>query len=508
METEIELKFFVSTEFSHTLKEKIAEMKVLQHSKRQLGNTYFDSPDHWLRQHDIGMRIRSYDDVFVQTVKTSGRVIAGLHQRPEYNAEHSSNTPDLSLHPQDIWPEGRSIESLSAEIQPIFSTDFEREQWLVSMPEGSQIEVAFDQGKVTAGEQESPICEVELELKSGQTETLFTLARQLCEDGGMRLGNMSKAARGYRLAFGGESEPVKPFESVESSSENTVEECLLQSLEHGLAHWHYHEEIYTEHDSEQAIDSLKQITVAVGFIRQLLNTYKTMIPKRATAIIRQELDWFDSELQWLRQFDYFNKLTEGKGHVLRKLDSQKFLVSRINEQIEALPSREQMMQLFHSARYTGLLLDLSRWILSRGWQPFLDDKTREKMSQELKPFAVKRLDSSWARLMEVFPPEHEMQRQDYSEQQGELAHNLYTGLAFASLFDVETRTQFRWPWVDLLQGIDDLHTLSVLEDLLPELSEEEQRQLERWLQRQEVSIIHAMEQTRKVCVELDPYWNI
>ncbi|GAL21392.1 adenylate cyclase [Vibrio maritimus] len=33
--------------------------------------------------------------------------MAGLHQRPEYNAEHSSNIPDLTLHPTDIYPEGK-----------------------------------------------------------------------------------------------------------------------------------------------------------------------------------------------------------------------------------------------------------------------------------------------------------------------------------------------------------------------------------------------------------------
>ena len=88
MENEIELKFFVSPEFSNTLQDLIVQEKVLQHSCRKLGNIYFDTKENWLRVHDIGLRIRRFDDVYVQTVKTSGRVVAGLHQRPEYNAEH------------------------------------------------------------------------------------------------------------------------------------------------------------------------------------------------------------------------------------------------------------------------------------------------------------------------------------------------------------------------------------------------------------------------------------
>lgn len=205
MENEIELKFFVSPEFSDVLKQKLTEQKILQQNTRDLGNTYFDTQDNWLRQHDTGMRIRRFDDVFVQTVKTSGRVVAGLHQRPEYNAEHSSNIPDPSLHPDDIWPEGRSVAELSEQLTPIFATNFNRELWLIGMADGSQVEVVFDQGEVVAGENTTPICEVELELKSGQTDALFTLARQLSEEGGVRLGNLSKAARGYRLAQGYEA---------------------------------------------------------------------------------------------------------------------------------------------------------------------------------------------------------------------------------------------------------------------------------------------------------------
>lgn len=157
---------------------KIAETKVLQHSCRELGNIYFDTADNWLRKHDTGLRIRRFDDVFVQTVKTAGRVVAGLHQRPEYNAEHDSNEPKLALHPEDIWPAGKDIETLQAELTPLFSTNFTREQWLIGMPDGSQVEVAFDQGFVESGDLQEPICEVELELKSGQTDALFTLSRQ------------------------------------------------------------------------------------------------------------------------------------------------------------------------------------------------------------------------------------------------------------------------------------------------------------------------------------------
>ncbi len=504
METEIELKFFVSPDFSTTLVAKIAEEKVLQHSCRELGNTYFDTTENWLRQHDIGLRIRRYDDVFVQTVKTAGRVVAGLHQRPEYNAEHSNNIPDLFLHPSDIWPIGKEVGVLQQEINPIFSTDFNREQWLISMSDGSQVEVAFDQGWVSSGDRKEEICEVELELISGQTDALFNLARVLCGDGGMRLGNLSKAARGYRLAYDYPGDKTKPLTLVPTEKSHNAEYCFIQSLEHALAHWHHHEQIFVERDEFTA---LHEIAHAIGFIRQTLSVFGGIVPSRASAFLWQELMWLEEELSWLKECDYLDELTDDKGHAMRKLDARKWLVEQLNAQLKVLPNRENTLQLFSSSRYTRLLLDLSRWILTRGWRPFLDDKSRAKMAQDIRVFSVKQLDKTWAELVEAFPLERPLSRQDYIDQQHRLSRNLYTGICFASLYNEEERSAFRLPWEDLKKGIDDLLMLEPLHKLLPNLQGEEQAQLERWLSRQEHSILYAMEQTRKMSIDTLPYWQ-
>lgn len=504
METEIELKLFVSPDFSDTLREKLGGAKVLQHSCRELGNTYFDTADNWLRRHDIGMRIRQIDGVFVQTVKTAGRVVAGLHQRPEYNAEHNSNKPDLALHPAEVWPEGRTTDEVQAQLVPLFSTNFTREQWLVGMSDGSQIEVAFDQGVVEARGEQEPICEVELELKSGQTEALFTLARSLSENGGMRLGNMSKAARGYRLAHGHEGDQVAPLALVNTKSDDSVEACMVNALEHALSHWHYHEQIFTE---RPCIEALHEIRHAISFIRQIFTVFGGIVPRRASALLRQELKWLEQELEWLDVYDNLEDLLEDKGHVLRKLDARKYIVEGLKQVEAQLPSREENLKLLSSARYTGLLLDLSRWILTRGWQPFLDDKAREKITKDVRGFSAKQLDRTWAELVEAFPSEKVLSRQEYIDQQYRLMRNLYTGVSFANLYDTQERNRFRLPWADLMQGIDDLQKLKQLEVFRTQLEGEELSQLERWLLRQETSILHAMEQTRRISVDTKPYWQ-
>ena len=506
METEIELKFFVSSDFSRQIRDKVADLKVLQQRQRNLGNIYYDTPDYLLRQHDIGLRVRRYDDVYVQTLKTAGRVVAGLHQRPEYNAELDSPAPDLSLIPADAWPEGFDVEALSANINPLFSTDFERQQWLVAMPDSSQVELAFDSGDVTTENGGyDPICEVEIELKSGQTDALFVLARELAEKGGLRLGNLSKAARGYRLATDYQGDHVKALGLVPIDGMQSTEQAFVKALEHALEHWHYHEQIYVERPEE---DAILEICNAVGLVRQALTLYGGLIPRRASALLRQELQWLEGELDWVFEARAIARLQSDKGYFLRKLNSQKPLLVKLGERYEALPERSEMLELFHSSRYCNLLLDLSRWILTRGWQPFVDDKVRDKLAEPVRSFANRSLTLSWDELLSVFALENELDRFGYLDQLPRLLRNLLSGCCVASLYDEEDRETFRLPWLDLMQGIEDIQLLEPVRKLASEFDEDDSTQIEKWLTRKEESLLHAMMQSRQIGVALTPYWEV
>ncbi len=503
METEIELKFFVSPKFSQSLLHKISTMKVLQQGCRQLSNVYFDTNDLRFRHHDMGLRIRGFDGVFVQTLKTAGRVVAGLHQRPEYNAETTHTTPLLSLHPEDAWPEGFDIAKAESELTALFSTDFERQQWLIALNDGSQIEVAFDQGWVRAEDRESPICEVELELISGQPEALFSLARDLCSDGGMRLGNLSKAARGYRLAFQSPTEAIKALSVVKLTHTDSVEDAFIQTLEHALSHWHRHEQIYIEQPSLKALQEMQQ---ALILLRQALVIFGKLIPRRASSLLRQELQWLDGEFAWLAEAHYLDVLLADKGQTLKKLTVQKPLMKTLQKREENLPATKDMLRLLSSARYCGLWLDLSRWILNRGWQPFLDEKARKKVNANVHGFAKQALTRSWEELEVVFVPSKTFTRSDYLDQYPRLQRNLYSGLCFAHLFDEESRTAFRLPWLDLLQGMEDLQQLDYLRHLMGQFDGDDREQMEKWLHRREESLLHAMNQTRQQGMKFTPYW--
>ncbi|XPE57309.1 hypothetical protein ACNKHQ_17735 [Shigella flexneri] len=69
----------------------------------------------------------------------------------------------------------------------------------------SRIEVArWILGDVKPGERRKPICELELELLSGETADVLTLAKRRAGNRPAAPGSLSKAARGYHLAQGNE----------------------------------------------------------------------------------------------------------------------------------------------------------------------------------------------------------------------------------------------------------------------------------------------------------------
>ncbi len=196
MAQEIELKFIVNHSAVEALRDHLNTLGGEHHDPVQLLNVYYETPDNWLRGHDMGLRIRGENGRYEMTMKVAGRVTGGLHQRPEYNVALSEANLDLAQFPVEVWPNNELPADLASRVQPLFSTDFYREKWLVDV-DGSQIEIALDLGEVKTGEFAEPICELELELLSGETRAVLKLASQLVSQTGLRQGSLSKAARGY-----------------------------------------------------------------------------------------------------------------------------------------------------------------------------------------------------------------------------------------------------------------------------------------------------------------------
>jgi triphosphatase len=209
MSTEIELKYQLpeNTENTNAVVENITAMLkscnlLFEMNQNQLVNDYFDNDNLDLRKMDCGLRIRTKNNQCEQTIKTAGKVIGCLHQRPEYNVDIATNKLNLSLFPKDIWPENVNVINLQQSLKVIFSTNFLRKTWLIHQNE-NVIELALDTGNIGTdlGKETVLINEIEIELVSGNEQALFDLAKKLMTVVVMEPSEVSKAARGYALFY-------------------------------------------------------------------------------------------------------------------------------------------------------------------------------------------------------------------------------------------------------------------------------------------------------------------
>lgn len=224
LETELKMSA-ISAAIPHII-QRILTLPHQHSDPKKLTNLYFETTDNQIRRWDMGLRIRGVDESYEMTIKTAGKVVAGLHQRPEYNVKLEQPKLDLARFPAEIWPENTDLTLLETQLNVLFNTDFYREIWLVDF-QNSQIEVVLDKGAIRTHQYELPIEEFELELKKGDVSDVIALATYLGEKGGLRLASRSKAARGYYLA---KDKPALSLSVVNLSPSDTTAQQLTKWL--------------------------------------------------------------------------------------------------------------------------------------------------------------------------------------------------------------------------------------------------------------------------------------
>lgn len=169
--------------------------------QKKLLNQYIDSADYQLTKANVALRVRKDGEQYIQTLKSKGNSVGGFSARDEFDWYLNSSQLDRSLLVSPYWPEKLHGFDKSS-LMTIFSTDFVRQYaqfiWDVD-GEQALIEVAVDQGTVKALHQQTGICELELELKSGNANTMLNFAIELASQFPLIPSNLSKAERGYRL---------------------------------------------------------------------------------------------------------------------------------------------------------------------------------------------------------------------------------------------------------------------------------------------------------------------
>jgi len=160
---------------------------------------YYDTEEKFYQKHKIAYRVRQENNCFVATYKSGKVNTQGVFERVEINKKVTSLQADISVFSDvgEIW--NLTKETKGKKFIPIVITDFVREcidiNWFAS-----KLEIALDCGFVQGNERKSPICEVEIELKSGRMEDLLSLKNELSEKFDLQISTVSKYKKGLILA--------------------------------------------------------------------------------------------------------------------------------------------------------------------------------------------------------------------------------------------------------------------------------------------------------------------
>ena len=203
---EIELKYAIADkETSERIwnDPKLASMEEEDSREKLLMKAvYFDTEDFDLSRKDIAFRIRAEGERTVASLKWNGTNDGALHTRQEINVPVSDDSclilPDPSIFKEsDVGME--VLEFIGdKQLLGIIEMTIMRKRLRVDTGK-SIIEVSVDNGEIKTDKGIAPVCEVELELFTGNCDELLALGECLAKTYGLQPEKRSKYARGLAL---------------------------------------------------------------------------------------------------------------------------------------------------------------------------------------------------------------------------------------------------------------------------------------------------------------------
>jgi triphosphatase len=295
---EVALKLLVEPQQLATLAESppIAAHARNKGTVRLLNDTYYDTPGGTLQRDGVTLRVRQSRKRFVQTVKVAPAEGDIPLRRTEWECRVAGMAPDF----QALAPV-MTLDALARDpLQPIFTTELRRRVRTLMLPNGT-VEVAFDTGVVKAGERTTPICEIELELKSGGAAALYDLGILLSEYAALRPTTRSKAQRGYELVSDAAPAVHGPRQRL-PSGEVSLDDAFAHLLRSAL-----HQILLNQPAAEDGRDpeGVHQLRIALRRLRCALVMLRSLAPSPQLESLRADAKWLASKLAAARNWDVF-----------------------------------------------------------------------------------------------------------------------------------------------------------------------------------------------------------
>ncbi|MGO9673100.1 MAG: CHAD domain-containing protein [Methylocella sp.] len=395
--TETELKFLIAKPDLSKLWTLPALREWIKDARaRRSKSTYFDTPGGDLWKRGFILRIRSTDGYLIQTIKQeqSSLVDRGEWERQiEPPAKGALLQPDLAM--IDDTPLADAIdESVRASLLPAFETDVERTAFAWAVGE-TLIEVAIDQGFIRVlgargetldhddfGVDQSKIMnvidsnslepeaggkaaaafphpaleisELELELKQGDRQAAFVLARMLAAQAPLHLSLISKAERGQLLMAHAIGLPAKASEprlsgdmTINAAFTAICSACLHDFMLNAAAL-----------DGADPVEAVHQGRVALRRLRAALALFRP-VRRDGYARMNEQLKWLAGIFGAARDADVLRAGGEIPAFSPEGGGAPDFSQWR---EARRLAAHEAVRAAVQSKRWRIFLIDLCEWI--------------------------------------------------------------------------------------------------------------------------------------------------
>lgn len=359
-------------------------------TRKHLKSVYYDTPERLLRRNGLSLRVRQSGARFVQTVKTDA--VDDPLRRGEWEASVPSLAPDLALAMPFIPEKLRS----RLEVQPleaVFTADIHRHARVIDLPSGS-VEIAFDQGELTAGDRAMPVSEIELELKSGSAGAIYEVALRLAEQGAVKPSIRTKSARGFDLAADEPPAARRP-RKLRLDASVTLDEAFSTILRSCFLH--LLQSLPAAEDGRNP-EGVHQLRVSLRRLRSALDLMRSVGALSNLDALRSEAKWLAQDLSAARDWDVFQLETlptiakacpsiagfDALGRAAAERQSDAYRKAH-----DALDDR----------RCAVFLIGLGNWIETRGWR---NDVAAEDLGQLADPavnFAQRILSEQYAKVL-------------------------------------------------------------------------------------------------------------
>lgn len=319
---EIELKFLIP---EVRLKGLMRQVNIKSSQVTQMKAHYYDTAEHVLATHGIGLRIRQEGDHWVQTIKAGGDGIAARlehntrlsHAQVQAMVATNNLIPDLSLYadtPIEPALATFNLKKIALKLRCQYVTDIQRTTRIIE-DDDSSVEVAYDVGDIINGNNEdarSAVQEIEFELIRGEVGYLFAVVKVWCKRYKLCLSTVTKAERGgllinaqdYSLAVKADLTSLNIDDTISMPAfiRAAVQNCLLQILPNNSA------------IVAGSTDNDHILQLGIG-IRRLHTALKTC--KKFSAQLNSE--WLLTLKQTLTQLDSYLEIIHLQSHIEPKL---------------------------------------------------------------------------------------------------------------------------------------------------------------------------------------------